>query len=138
MYDFAVENEHLFLRNNYSEQELKQPEEMQDLKHYYEVFDYFIHIVVLLNKYCYKNIKIKFVDHDIMKNYLDVRLNSPCNSFLELYEVIEDFKIEITIFCKNPFQNKNINKIIGFVYTKNYGISKKYFHNQRCIFKQFS
>ena len=106
-----------FLRNVYSEQELKQSERINDLKQYYEAFEYFLHIVVLLNKYYNKDSEIEFVDHDVMENFLDVTLNSQYDSFLELHKAIEDFKIKTTVLCKNSFQNKSINKIIRFVYT---------------------
>lgn len=63
-----------FLRNVYSEQELKQSERINDLKQYYEAFEYFLHIVVLLNKYYNKDSEIEFVDHDVMENFLDVNV----------------------------------------------------------------
>ena len=37
-YDFTVQKEHLFLRNIYSEQELKQSERIKDLKQHFEAF----------------------------------------------------------------------------------------------------
>ena len=106
-----------FLRNVYSEQELKQSERINDLKQYYEAFEYFLHIVVLLNKYYNKDSEIEFVDHDVMENFLDVTLNSQYDSFLELHKAIEDFKIKTTVLCKNSFQNRSVNKIIRFAYT---------------------
>ena len=105
-----------FLHNICSEPEVKQSERINDLIQYYEAFEYFLHIVVLLNKYYNKDSEYEFVDHDVTKNFLDVKLNSQYNSFLELYKAIEDFKIKTTTLCKNIFQNKNINKIIKFVY----------------------
>ena len=105
-----------FLHNIYSEPEVKQSERINDLIQYYEAFEYFLHIVVLLNKYYNKDSEYEFVDHDVTENFLDVKLNSQYNSFLELCKAIEDFKIKTTTLCKNIFQNKNINKIIKFVY----------------------
>ena len=105
-----------FLHNIYSEPEVKQSERINDLIQYYEAFEYFLHIVVLLNKYYNKDSEYEFVDHDVTENFLDVKLNSQYNSFLELYKAIEDFKIKTTTLCKNIFQNKIINKIIKFVY----------------------
>ena len=71
----------------------------------------------MLNKYYNKNSNIEFVDHDVIENFVDITLNSKYNSFLELYQAIEYFKIETTNYCKNTFQNKNINEIICFLYS---------------------
>ena len=51
-----------------------------------------------------------------MENFVDITLNSKYNPLLELYQATEDFKIKTTNYCKNTFQNKNINKIVGFAY----------------------
>ena len=53
---------------------------------------------------------------------------------MELYQAIEEFTIKSTGFNKNNYQNKNINKIIGFVYTSIMKLPIKYIRG-RCIFK---
>ena len=75
-YDFTVRKEHLFLRNIYSSQELKQSENIKDLEHYYRAFDYFLHVTILLSKCYNKNSKIEFVHHDDMVRLLDETLDS--------------------------------------------------------------
>ena len=52
-----------------------------------------------------------------MATILDKTLNLKYNSFLELYHDIEDTIKPTDLGKKKNHQNKNINKIIGFVYT---------------------
>ena len=107
----------MFLKNIYSDVDLKKSENIGTLKNYYIAFKYFLHIVVLLNKYN-KNSDVEDVDQNVMATFLDRTLNLKYNSFLELYHDIEVFTVKFTDLCrkKRNYQNKNINKIIGFVY----------------------
>ena len=116
-YDFTVQKKHLFSRNVYSHVDLKKSENISTLKNYYLAFNYFLHIVVLLNRYYNKNSYIEDLDHDVMATILDKTLNLKHNSFLELYHDIEDTIKPTGLGKKKNHQNKNINKIIGFVYT---------------------
>ena len=97
--------------------DLKKSENIGTLKNYYIAFKYFLHIVVLLNKYN-KNSDVEDVDQNVMATFLDRTLDLKYNSFLELYHDIEVFTVKFTDLCrkKRNYQNKNINKIIGFVY----------------------
>ena len=114
------------LRNIYSDKILKKSENISDLKIYFIAFDYFLYIVELLNKYYNKNSNIEDVDHDVMATILDKTLNLKYNSFLELYRDIEGFTVKSTdLGRKKIYQNKNINKIIGFVYTNIMKFPKK-------------
>ena len=46
--DFYIRYEHKFLRNVYSKKELKTSKELKSLESYYEVFDRFLTIAILL------------------------------------------------------------------------------------------
>ena len=71
----------------------------------------------MLNKYFDKNNNIEDVDHDIMETFLDTMLDSKYDLFLELYQDIWEFSIKSRNDCRKiSYQNKNISKIIGFVY----------------------
>ena len=59
----------------------KKFENSSTLKNYYKAFDYFLHIVALLNKYCNKISNIEDVDHDVMATFLDRTLNLKYNYF---------------------------------------------------------
>ena len=83
-YDFTIQKEHLFLKNIFSYDELKKPENVSTLENFYRAFDLFLHVFVLLNKYYNKNSNIEDVNHDVMKIFLETTLNSKYNSFLEL------------------------------------------------------
>ena len=84
-------------------------------------------MTALSNKYYNKNSKIKFVNHVDMEIFLDEALNSQYDSFLDLCEAIHGFEIKTTVFNKKSYYNKNINKIIGAVYTNIMKFSKNTF-----------
>ena len=95
---------------------MKQSEKIKNLKNYYEIFECFLLVAVLLNKYYNKNSNAEFVDYDVMKDFLAVTLSSKYDSFLELYQDMESFQIKTISYCRKIFlQSKNINKN-GFVY----------------------
>ena len=52
---FYCSKKHLFLKNIYSDKDLKKDENSSRLKNYNITFDYFLYYVVLLNKYYNKN-----------------------------------------------------------------------------------
>ena len=85
-------------------EDLKKIENISTLKKCYTAFDYFLHLVVLLNKYYNKNSNVEDVDHDVMETFLDTTWCSKYNSFLELYQAIEEFTIKLTGFNK-PLDN---------------------------------
>lgn len=117
-YDFAVQKEHLFLGNIYSDADLKKSENISTFKNYYIAFDYFLHVAILLNNYYHKNSDIGNVNHGVMAAFLDEILNLKCNFFLELYQKIEDVHLKSTnLGRKRNYQDKNINKNMGFAYT---------------------
>ena len=89
-YDFTIQKEHLFLKNIFSYDELKKPENVSTLENFYRAFDLFLHVFVLLNKYYNKNSNIEDVNHDVMKIFLETTLNSKYNSFLELCKDTEE------------------------------------------------
>ena len=68
-YDFIVHKEHLFLKNIYSDAGLKKSENISTLKNYCIAFDYFLYVVILLNKYYNKNNDVEDVDHDVMATF---------------------------------------------------------------------
>ena len=80
-YKCTVQKEQLYLRNIYSDVDRKKFENSSTLKNYYKAFDYFLHIVALLNKYCNKISNIEDVDHDVMATFLDRTLNLKYNYF---------------------------------------------------------
>lgn len=80
-YKCTVQKEQLYLRNIYSDVDRKKFENSSMLKNYYKAFDYFLHIVALLNKYCNKISNIEDVDHDVMATFLDRTLNLKYNYF---------------------------------------------------------
>ena len=85
-YNFTIQKEHLFSRNIYSDNELKKYENISTLEKFYQAFDPFLHVVVLLNKYYNKNRNNEDVDHDVMETFLDTTLNLKYDLFLELYQ----------------------------------------------------
>ena len=89
----------MFLRNIYSDADLKKSENIGTLKNYYIAFDYFLHTVVLLNKYN-KNSDIEDVDQNVMATFLRRTLNLKYNSFLELHHDIEVFTVKFTDLCR--------------------------------------
>ena len=112
-YDFTVTKEHIFLRNIYSSQELKQSKNIKDLEYYYRAFDYFLHGTLLLDKSYNKNSEIEFFDHGNMARFLDETLDLQYFSFLELYETINNFEIKTTVFSSNNYHNKNYIKLLA-------------------------
>ena len=49
-YDFTVQQEHLFLRNIYSTEDLSKMDNLKTLEDFYEAFKFFLEVVVLLEK----------------------------------------------------------------------------------------
>ena len=92
-YNFTVQKEQLLLRNIYSKKDLKKSKNFSEK---IIAYNYFVHIVRLLNKYYYKNSNIEDVDHEVMETLLERTLNLKCNSFLELYHDIEKFTVKST------------------------------------------
>ena len=111
---FMIRYEHKFLRNIYSNEQLKQSEHIENIKNYYCIFEKYIQICVgvfaLLNS-CNKN---QF-------------LNDPTEGFIEENFLGEDLiaikntisKTEIKNLIKNSGNIKKFNlKVYAYVYNK--------------------
>ena len=76
----------------------KKFENSSTLKNYYKAFEYFLHIVALLNKYCNKISNIEDVDHDVMATFLDRTLNLKYKHALLLYSTIFVFALFMFVY----------------------------------------
>ena len=117
-HDFVVRKEHLFLRNIYDTDVLKEAEQIKDLKTYYEDFKRFVNCATLIGKYYNQESDIYDIDHYCVEEFLRVDLDGELESFEELYDLINETKIKKSQFIKKSDQNVRLRKIISFVYLK--------------------
>ena len=92
-YDFIVQQEHLFLRNIYSQDDLLKMERLKTVEDYYRNFEYFLEVAVLLEK-CFSRLTNLTVleDQETLKRFSNEDLTED-NDFSEVYDAIDDFKI---------------------------------------------
>lgn len=108
-YDFVVECEHLFLRNIYSEEELKKKKKIQHTNEYREILDRFLEVYPML-----ENV---LEDGDIsegFKNFLVEDFDDSYPTLLDLKSDVEHINIPKKKFCSKKVVFSD--KIIAFLY----------------------
>ena len=100
-YDIVVKKEHLFLRNIYDEDHLKNSDAIKDIETYYKNFKRFVECSLLLNKYYNKDCEIDNVDNDCIETFIENDLNNEYENFGELCDAINELQIKNNGFLKN-------------------------------------
>ena len=87
-YDFTVQQEHLFLRNIYSQDDLLKMERLKTLKDYYRNFENFLEVVVLLDKFFSQLTNLTVLeDQETLKIFFCEDL-AKYNDFCEVYTLL--------------------------------------------------
>ena len=118
-YDFVVKKEHLFLRNIYDEDDLKNSDAIKDIETYYKNFKRFIKCSLLLGKYYNRDSEVDNVDHDSIETFIGNNLNNEYENFGALYDAINELQIKNSGFLTKKLNNNlRLKKIISFAYLK--------------------
>ena len=110
-FDFIMQQEHLFLKNICSQDDLLKMERLKTLEDCYRNFEYFLEVVVLLDK-CFSRLTNLNVleDQETLKRFFYEDL-AEYNDFSEVYDAIDDFKIveKYGDYCrrKQSYQQNN-------------------------------
>ena len=78
--------------------------------------DHFLEVVVLLNKFSNRSTDIDDLEIESLRYFFYEDRGSAYELFADLFDDIDEFKI-VGRFNNNRNQSKEINKIVGFVYT---------------------
>ena len=100
-FTFTIQQEHLFLRNIYRHDDLLKMENLKTPEHFYENFEYFLEVVVLLDK-CGSKLT-NLTDSEDLKTF-------EYDDFSNVYDAIDNCKIVEKYVDYG-------NKIIGLAYT---------------------
>ena len=89
--DFYIRYEHKFLRNIYSKEELETSKELKSLKCYYEVFDRFLIIVILLESAFTNRETFSETSKEKLSNFIEEHYHE---NYHEIAEQIKETEIK--------------------------------------------
>ena len=116
-FDFTVQQKHLFVKTIYSQNDLFKMKRLRTLEDYYKKFEYFLEVVVLLDKCLNRLTNLTVLeDQETLKDF-SMKICPNTMIFLRSMTLSMIFKIVNRYSDYGRKKGNLINKVIGLVYS---------------------